>query len=126
MKNKVLKDILLLLVLILYLIIGHIYHIYIPCVFHKLTGLYCPGCGLTRMLYSIIKLDFYAAFRYNPLLFILFPFGLVLFINYVISLLKNKQPLYLKVPDYIWYILIILLIIYGIVRNIYVPLQPIN
>lgn len=41
------------------------------CWFRKKLGLYCPGCGGTRMVQSILKLDFYQAFRYNPLVFVL-------------------------------------------------------
>ena len=126
MKNKILFIILVIILLILYLCLGHLFHLYIPCLFHFLTGLYCPGCGLTRMLYSIIKLDFNKAFHYNQLLFVLFPFALFFIINYIYSLIYNKQPLIKKIPDYIWYILIIILLIYGVLRNIYVPLQPID
>lgn len=39
------------------------------CSFYRLTGLYCSGCGTTRALYAALHGDFYAAFRYNLLLF---------------------------------------------------------
>lgn len=70
------------------------------------------------MLYSIIKLDFYQAFRYNQLIFIMLPFTITLYIEDLYSHQKNKKSLYKKIPEYIWYIIIIILLIYGIIRNI--------
>ena len=112
------------ILLILYLVIGHFFHIYIPCPINHLIGLYCPGCGITRMLFSILKLDFYQAFRYNPFLFVLFfPSG-VLYLNYLYCQYKNKVSWYVRIPKKIWYILLVLLIVYGVVRNIIPFLQP--
>lgn len=115
MKKKILICFLLLTLLITYLHLGNKFHIYIDCPIKKLTGLYCPGCGITRMLFAILQLDFYQAFRYNPLLFICLPF----FIFFIIeSLISKKEPLYNKIPTKIWIIIIIVFIIYGILRNI--------
>ena len=85
------------------------------CPFHKFTGLYCPGCGVTRLLFSLIKLDFYQAFRYNPLVFILLIIGIIYLL---IKFILKKFNIIIKVPNYVWYILIIIVIIYGILRNI--------
>ena len=40
---------------------------YPACLFHKLTGLWCPGCGSTRALHQLIHGNLSAAFRLNPL-----------------------------------------------------------
>ncbi len=45
-----------------------------PCIFYEITGLYCAGCGSGRCMLAVLNLDFYAAFRYQPLLFISSPF----------------------------------------------------
>lgn len=109
-----------------YLILGKKFGFYLSCPIHTLFGVYCPGCGITRMLHAIITLDFYKAFRYNPLLFILFPFFVYLFIDMIIKERKNKRPILKKIPEIIWVILIIILIIYAILRNIYPFLAPIK
>lgn len=70
------------------------------------------------MIISIFKLDFAKAFRYNQVLFILFPFGLFLLIENIYSNFKNKEALYKKIPEWVWITLIIILIIFGILRNI--------
>ena len=44
----------------------------IPCIYATLFHLQCPGCGATRMALALLRLDFRAAFGYNPALFILF------------------------------------------------------
>ena len=42
--------------------------IYPVCQFHRLTGLNCPGCGMTRACYALLHGNFSAAFRDNALL----------------------------------------------------------
>lgn len=37
------------------------------CPFHYLTGLPCPGCGLTRALVSCVHGQWHAAVTYHPL-----------------------------------------------------------
>ena len=126
MKEKSKKILLVLLILILYFIFGRITGLYLYCVFHEITGLYCPGCGVTRMLKSIFRLDFVKAFRYNQLVFISLPFIIFLVINDLYCTLKNKKSIYQKIPNYVWYILAIIFIIYGVLRNIYPILAPID
>jgi Protein of unknown function (DUF2752) len=43
------------------------HHFYPVCHFHQLTGLYCPGCGMTRSLYALLHGDFLMALRDNAL-----------------------------------------------------------
>ena len=35
------------------------------CLFHDLTGLYCPGCGITRALHALVHFDLSRAFAMN-------------------------------------------------------------
>lgn len=84
------------------------YNLRIPCVFHELTGLYCPGCGATRAINSLVRLKHYQAFRYNMLIIILIPF-------FVIYLLTKEK---FKIPNWIWYTILIITILFGILRNI--------
>lgn len=41
------------------------------CLVHRLTGLPCPGCGMTRAYVSMFRLDFASAWYYHPLAFFL-------------------------------------------------------
>ena len=36
------------------------------CLFKKLLGISCPACGFTRAYKALLRLDFAAAFYYNP------------------------------------------------------------
>ena len=44
------------------------YKFYPVCQFHRLTGLNCPGCGMTRSLYALLHGNFSTALRDNALL----------------------------------------------------------
>lgn len=118
MKRIVIKILIFLIILILYLVLGSVFNIYIGCPIHDITGFHCPGCGLTRMLLSILKLDFYQAYRYNPLLFIALPFIIFLYFNNLYCKLYNKKSIIKKIPNWFWYIILFIVILYGIMRNI--------
>ena len=37
----------------------------IPCLFYTVTGLHCPGCGVSRMCIALLQLDLATAFQSN-------------------------------------------------------------
>lgn len=51
----------------LLLIAGLIYLLDRGCVFYHLTGVPCPGCGMTRAHLAAMQLDFQTAFLMHPL-----------------------------------------------------------
>ena len=110
--KKVLTIGLILFLLIVYKIINYFTGFGIPCLFHALTGYYCPGCGVTRMIFSIITLDFYQAFRYNPAVFLLL---IASIIYHLIRFVLKKDW---KIPNVVYYVLIVLFLIFGVLRNI--------
>lgn len=88
------------------------------CPIYKITGLYCPGCGISRMFLALFKGKFYQAFRYNPLVFIFLPFFIFYFIDLFIAKRKNKKSICSKIPNWFFVILIIVFLVYGIFRNL--------
>ena len=102
-----------LFVIILYFLSHSLILTNYKCPFKSLFNIYCAGCGATRMFVSIYKLEFYQAFRYNPLIFIY----LILMIIYVIyCFIKYKR---IKIPNYkVIILLIVLMIVFMILRNI--------
>ena len=104
--------------LIWYLFFNHIWQIPIFCPIYEFFHLYCPGCGVTRMIQSFFKGDFYQSFRYNPLLFVTLPFFLLYFLYSYYCKRFRKQNKIEKWEPQIWYILIGIFFVYGILRNI--------
>lgn len=39
----------------------------LPCLFHEMTGLPCPGCGMTRAIVALLHGDLAQAFTHHPL-----------------------------------------------------------
>ena len=116
-KHSKMKLILILIsFLIIYFILSELLDVGIPCLFYEITGYYCPGCGITRLLFSFLKLDFYQAFRYNPLIFILIIItGIYWLVKFI---LKKFMNISIEIPNYVYYILLVIVIIFGILRNI--------
>lgn len=91
----------------------------LACPVHFLTGYYCPGCGAGRACYSILHGQLYQAFRYNPLLVITLPWlVLYYFICGLEWLVRGKESISIRIPEWIPFTLLILFFIYGVVRNV--------
>lgn len=43
------------------------------CPFYTITGIPCPGCGMTRALFAALHMDWRQALRWNPMIY---PFAL--------------------------------------------------
>lgn len=103
------------IVLFAYYFLNHKFNFNISCIFHEITGFYCPGCEITRMFFSLIQLDFYQAFRYNPLTFCLLVlyllYSLIYFITYKIYNYK------ITINPKWYYLILIIVIVFGILRN---------
>ena len=110
------RDIIVLIVIFLiYAVFIISFDIGIPCVFYEITGLYCPGCGITRLCLSLFEGDVYQAFRYNPIIFIDLP---ILFILFVLNIFFKNNKNIKKITDVIIIFLATITIIFGVIRNI--------
>ena len=58
----------------------------IGCPLHFLTGINCPGCGMSRACIALLCLRFHDAWHYHPLVYSL-PFALLVY------LFRKKMPL---------------------------------
>ena len=83
-----------------------------PCIFYKLTGLYCPGCGTGRALRALLEADVVTAFRMNPLGFILVPVATILYFARPQVFRTRWMPI----------VLLLVLVGYAVLRNI--PCYP--
>lgn len=60
-----------------------------PCLFHRITGLFCPGCGGTRAFTALLQGHFISCFLYHPFVFYCF----VMYVLFMAShTLEKKAP----------------------------------
>lgn len=52
-----------------------------PCMFYAVTGIYCPGCGGTRAVISLLKGQVVRSFFYHPIVI----YGAVIYIWFMVS-----------------------------------------
>ena len=90
--------------------------IQLRCPIRMYTGLECPACGLTRMVTSILNLEVYQAFRYNPFIFTAIPWIVYMYIAIWRCYIK-----YGVVSDRLANQLLVfafILITFGVIRNL--------
>lgn len=115
---KVIKPIAIFLVIgFLYLLFVQKFGIGIPCLFNKITGYKCPGCGMTHAMVKIWEGDFEGAMQYNALSLTVLPLVCIYMIyRFIQSEIRKRQEMHIW--EYI--ILVILFVItvgYAYIRN---------
>lgn len=117
-RNKVLRTFAVLAVAgVLYGLITGWLGFGIPCPVHYFTGFKCPGCGVSRMFISLMKLDFKSAFEANRLLLVTLPVIASLLFVYFFRYIKTGSRKITKAENIIYIVLIITFLIFGVVRN---------
>ncbi len=90
----------------------------VPCPFYTVTGLLCPSCGATRMVMSLLKLDFYGAYSYNKALFLSLPVLIFAFLYQKWVYIKTGSRSLKPAIKVILWAEIAFLLVFGAVRNI--------
>ena len=108
----------LLLAGILYAIFCAVTKLHIPCIFHEITGLKCPGCGVTTMCMCLLRLDFKGAWQANTAIMILLPFLAYLAVVSAFRYVKTGAAKLYPAENILAVIACVFLVVFGILRNI--------
>ncbi len=93
-----------------------------PCPTYTIFGIYCPGCGISRMLYSLVHLDVPAALHYNALGVVALAIGVVAFAAWAISRARGTQGPHWDRYRWAPRIALVVIALWFVVRNI--PVAP--
>ena len=89
----------------------------IPCVFHEITGLRCPGCGITHAMMALIHLDFNAFIQSNLFAPLIILFFITAFASTSVKYIKTGIYRLSAVNTFVEVSFLVLFIAWGIARN---------
>lgn len=91
--------------------------IHLPCFFHLITGLYCPGCGGTRAIKFLLTGQIGKSFLYHPLV----PYAAAVIAAELLSALAAKvtgnRKWYLGREKWFLYLAVVILLGNWIFKN---------
>lgn len=94
------------------------------CPFHALTGLNCPGCGLTRGFHALLQGDVLSALHFNALIPFYSLIFLYLFVSLGLILITGRGLNFRLFSPAVIYGFLALTLIFSVVRNL--PFYPFN
>ena len=90
----------------------------IPCIFHVLTGLDCPSCGVTHMCMALLRFDIAAAWRANAAILCLLPVLLLIAGSMIGRYVKTGETRPQRWVSVLIRSTIIVLLLFGLARNL--------
>ena len=88
----------------------------LPCPFYTLTGLLCPGCGVSRLCLALLRGDWAGAWAANPALCLLaLPIGALLLCR-AVGYVKGRGSARWEARS--WLTIAVLLLVFGMARNL--------
>lgn len=90
---------------------------WLPCIFRTVTGLKCPGCGISHMCIALLAMDFTSAWLANPVLLTVSPAIIYIAMKQIITWIVFGEQKMSKIDTIIVNALAVVLILWGIVRN---------
>ena len=102
-----------------YLIFYRLTGLALFCPIRRFLGLYCPGCGVSRMFFHLSRLEIAEAFSSNCLVFCLLPIALFEAVFHGCRYIRCGNGKFNKAERIGLWAVIALLLIFGAVRNIW-------
>lgn len=97
------------------------------CDFHRITSLYCPGCGGQRAFDSLLHGEWLIAFKSNMLIFLFLPFFTYAYFLLGLFFVFEKKELFARMPfpPKLGYVFLIVIILFFAIRNLSIfPFKP--
>lgn len=101
-----------------YAFFSSVFHWGIPCPIHTITGLYCPGCGVSRMCLALLRLDIAEAASWNMGVMAALPFAAVVFVYQVVRYVKTGDARMRRWQDVLIWVMIGWLLVFTVLRNL--------
>lgn len=90
----------------------------IPCIFHAVTGLQCPGCGVTRMLSALLHGDWRGAWESNAAVLTLSPVLAGLVGLSLVRWIRTGSACLPRWADAVTVVCVVLLLLFTVARNL--------
>jgi hypothetical protein len=90
---------------------------YPVCQFHRVTGLYCPGCGATRASYQLLHGNIFAALRDNALFVLSLPVLAARGI-WFLNRQRRGQPVRFFIPPAALWVFLVVALVFVVLRNL--------
>lgn len=94
------------------------------CPFNLLTGMYCPGCGLTRAFHQLLNGNILGALDYNIMVLFWVPFFTYLGISLLLIGIRGRGLPHFIPPNWLVMFFVVAMMVFWVVRNI--PVYPFN
>ena len=97
--------------------------VHFHCPFRVIWGIYCPGCGCTRALRCLLKLDISGSFHNNPSVILMCIFLTLGYLKLLFSVFGINKKV---IPESKMFYLVLsgILIVFFVIRNFVPVLQP--
>lgn len=95
-----------------------------PCPSYMVTGLHCPGCGMTRSAIALVNGDIFLSLRQNALLIVSILIAVVFYIEFALRAFGVNFRLPFHKMRYV-YIFLAMLAVYAVSRNFIPQIAPI-
>ncbi|MGD9703288.1 MAG: DUF2752 domain-containing protein [Acidimicrobiia bacterium] len=98
---------------------------YLRCPLHEMTGLWCPGCGVTRATYKALHGDVLGALGTNLFLPVFAVLVVAGWLTWFLPTIERRPPLLVaRAPAGAWVALGASLLLFAVLRNLpYAPLS---
>ena len=116
---RVLKPtVILLAVGFLYTLLHHTIGLNVPCPIYAMTGLYCPGCGVSRLCWHLMKGEWAEALSSNVVIFCLLPSFILGMGVHLYRYIRYGSSTIGRAENAVMWAAVVILLVFAVVRNI--------